>query len=156
MKVFNGVKNNKFSKLDGKKLKIAIVQARFNEKITNQLTEGAIRGLKNLGVLTANISVFKVPGAVEIPLFCQKLSRIKKYRGIITIGAVIKGQTAHFEYISQAAINGIMQVMLNENLPIALGVITTYNEAQAKARSRKDKFNKGYEAALALVETILK
>jgi 6,7-dimethyl-8-ribityllumazine synthase len=150
------MKTNKFSKLDGSKLKIAIVQARFNSQITDSLVRGAMRGLRQAGVSTGKINLFKTPGAFEIPLVCQKLARTRKYHGIITIGAVIKGETAHFDYISQAAISSVMQVMLQENLPIALGIITTYNAGQAKARSRDNQSNKGYEAALALVEMVLK
>jgi len=149
------MKLNSFKKLDGKKLNIAIVQARFNREITDKLTKGAVRGLRQAGVKPDKISLFKIPGAFEIPYLCQKLAQAKKYHGIITIGAVIKGQTAHFEYISQAAINGVMQVMLEKELPIALGIITAFNPAQAKARSRDNQANKGYEAALALVEMIL-
>ncbi len=148
------MKSNIFAKLNGKNLRIAIVQARFNSQITDNLAEGAARGLKQAGVPAGKISLFKVPGTFEIPLVSQKLARTKKYHGIITIGAVIKGETAHFEYISQAAINGVMEVMLKENLPIALGILTAYDPAQAKERSRDDNDNKGYEAALALVETL--
>ena len=154
MKISNGVKSNIFTRLSGKNLRIAIIQARFNAEITDNLAKGAVLGLKQAGVLAHKISLFKVPGAFEIPLVSQKLARTKKYHGIITIGAVIKGETAHFEYISQAAINGVMSVMLKEKLPIALGIITAYNLAQAKARCRADQTNKGYEAALALMETI--
>ncbi len=142
--------------MDGKKLNIAIVQARFNQQITDNLVKGASRGLKQAGVLAAKISLFKTPGAFEIPYVCQKLARSKKYHGIITIGAVIKGETAHFEYISLTVVEAVMKVMLRENLPIALGVLTAYNAAQAKARSRDNQDNKGYEAALALVEMINK
>lgn len=148
------MKINKFVKLNGKNLRLAIVQARFNPQITDNLAKGAIRGLKRAGVPADKISLFKTPGAFEIPYVCQKLARDGKYHGIITIGAVIKGATAHFEYISQAAINGVMEVMLKEKLPIALGILTAYNLAQAKERSRDNNDNKGYEAARALVETI--
>lgn len=156
MKISNRVKPNNFFKLNGKNLNIAIVQARFNKQITDKLTQGARRGLQQAGVKPERISLFEAPGSFEIPLICQKLSQSGKYHGIITIGAVIKGETAHFEYISQAAVSGVMQVMLKENLPIALGILTAYNSAQAKARSRGDRANKGYEAALALVEMINK
>ena len=148
------MKTNKFTELDGKKLKIAIVQARFNAQITDNLTKGAIRGLKQAGVSPDKISIFKVPGAFEISYVCQKISQTKAYHGIITIGAVIKGETAHFEYISQAAINGVMSVMLKTGRPISLGIITAYSLAQARARSGSVKTNKGYEAALALLEMI--
>ncbi|MDO8592277.1 MAG: 6,7-dimethyl-8-ribityllumazine synthase [bacterium] len=149
------MKSNIFSKLNGDKLKIAIVRARFNSQITDKLAQGALAALKLAGVKSANISVHETPGSFEIPLVCQKLARTRKYHGIITIGAIIKGETAHFEYISQAAIGGVTQVMLAERLPITLGIITTYNLRQAQARCRADQANKGYEAALALVEMIL-
>jgi len=148
------MKSNIFAKLNGKNLRLAIVQARFNKEITDNLAQGARRALKQAGVKADKISLFETPGAFEIPLVCQQLAQTRKYHGIITIGAVIKGGTAHFEYISQAAINGVMSVMLKERLPIALGIITTYNLAQAKARCRADQTNKGHEAAMALVETI--
>lgn len=148
------MKSNKFTTLNGKSLRLAVVQSRFNQTITEKLAEGARQALKEAGVRPENISWFKVPGTFEIPLICQKISQIKKYHGIITIGAVIKGETAHFEYISQAAINGIMSVMLKTGLPISLGIITAYSLAQARARCRADKTNKGYEAAMALLEIL--
>lgn len=149
------MKSNIFNKLNGKNLRLAIVQSRFNQIITDKLANGAQQALKQAGVKAENISLFKTPGAFEIPLVCQKISQTKTYHGIITIGAIIKGETAHFEYISQAAINGVMSVMLETKLPITLGIITAYNLTQAKARCRADKTNKGYEAARALVEMII-
>lgn len=148
------MKLNKFTKLDGKNFRLAVVQSRFNQAITERLAQGARRALRETGVKEENIDWFKAPGVFEIPLVCRKISQIKKYHGIMTLGAVIKGETAHFEYISQAAINGIMSVMLKTGLPISLGIITAYNLAQARARCRVDKTNKGYEAALALLETL--
>lgn len=149
------MKSNTFNELNGKNLNIAIVKARFNHEITDSLARGARKALEKIGVKSDKISQFTVPGAFEIPYVCQKLALSGKYHGIITIGAVVKGETAHFEYISQAVVSGIMEVMLKTKLPIALGVITAYNPRQAKARSRDDKANKGYEAALALAEMII-
>lgn len=149
------MKSNIFNKLNGKNSRLAIVQARFNNAITDKLADGARQALEQAGVKSKNISLFKTPGAFEIPLVCQKISQTKVYHGIITIGAVIKGETAHFEYISHAAINGIMSVMLKTGLPISLGIITAYSLAQARARCRADKTNKGYEAAMALLEMIV-
>ena len=152
------MKSNTFKKLNGKGLKIAIVQARFNRKITDALAQGAVKALMESGVAEKDVKIFQVPGAFEIPLVCQRLARPpaggKKYNGIIAIGAIIKGETAHFDYIAQAATDGIMRVMLDQNLPIAFGVIATYNLAQAKARARDNKNNKGYEAAMALIEIL--
>lgn len=149
------MKLNKFVKFDGKNFHLAIIQSRFNQIITDKLADGARRALEQNGVKPENISLFKVPGAFEIPLACQKISQIKAYHGIITIGAVIKGQTAHFEYISRAAISGVMSVMLKTGLPISLGIITAYNLAQAKARSGSGETNKGAEAARALLEMLV-
>lgn len=148
------MKSNQFAKLNGRNFRLAIVQARFNQIITDKLANGARQALQQAGVKPENISWFKTPGAFEIPLVCQKISQIKTYHGIITVGAVIKGETAHFEYISQAAINGIMSVMLKTGLPISLGIITAYSLAQTRARCRADKTNKGYEAAMALLEML--
>ncbi|MEA3464031.1 MAG: 6,7-dimethyl-8-ribityllumazine synthase [Patescibacteria group bacterium] len=150
------MKTNTFKKLNGKGLKVAITQARFNPKITDALTKGAVKALKGAGVISKDIKIFQVPGSFEIPLICQKLARTKKFDGIITIGAVVKGETAHFDYIAKAAADGIMRVMLDQNIPVTFGIITTYNLQQAKVRAKNNKNNKGHEAALALVEMILR
>ena len=148
------MKVNAFGKLNGKGLKIAIVQARFNQKITDELISGAVKGLEESKVLQKDIKIFQAPGSFEIPLICQEAAKTKKFDGIIAIGAVIKGETAHFDYIAKAVADGILKVMLDQNIPIIFGVITTYNLRQAEARAKNNKDNKGYEAALALVETI--
>ncbi|MDP3043227.1 MAG: 6,7-dimethyl-8-ribityllumazine synthase [bacterium] len=146
------MKTNTFNKLNGEGLKIAIAQARFNSDITGALARGAVKALKEAGVRDGDIKIFQAPGSFEIPLLCQKLVKTKKYNGIIAIGAVIKGETAHFDYIAKATTDGIMRVMLDYNVPIAFGVITAYNMKQAQARARNDKSNKGYEAGMALLE----
>lgn len=148
------MKNNNFNQLDGKNLKIAIVRARFNEPITGGLLLGAETALKAFGVQAKNIKIFEVPGAFEIPIVCQQVAQKKKFNGIITIGAIIKGETAHFDFIAGETSRGIMKVMLDNNLPISFGVITTFNLKQAQKRAKNDEHNKGYEAAAALLETI--
>lgn len=148
------MKSNSFKKNSGKGLKIAIVQARFNEKITGGLLQGAVKALWESGVAEKDVAIYKVPGSFEIPLACQKIAKSKKFDGIVAIGAVIKGETAHFEYIAQPTVDGIMRVMLDERTPISMGVITTYNLKQAQARAKDNKSNKGYEAAMALLETL--
>ena len=148
------MKFNTFNKQNSKGLKVAIVQARFNQKITDALTKGAVKALKKSGVADKDIKIFQVPGSFEIPLVCQRLAKAKKYDGIITIGAVIKGETAHFDYIAKAATDGVMRVMLDFGIPITFGIITTYDLAQAKKRARNNKSNKGYEAGMALAEMI--
>lgn len=146
------MKTNTFQKINGKGLKIAIVQARFNREITDGLSGGAAKALKEADV--ADPEIFLAPGAFEIPLICQKLAKTEEFDGIIAIGAVIKGETAHFDYVAKAATDGILKVMLECGIPIAFGVLVAYDLEQAKARAQDDKNNKGYEAALALVETI--
>jgi len=148
------MEDNKFGKLDGHKCKIAIVRARFNENITNDLVKGSQKALQECGVLSKNIKIFSVPGSLEIPLLCQALARKKKFNGLVTIGAVIKGETADFEYVAKTASEGILRVMLDHHLPITFGVITAYNLDQAKKRSENNKSNKGFEAAKALIEMI--
>ncbi|KKQ62064.1 MAG: 6,7-dimethyl-8-ribityllumazine synthase [Parcubacteria group bacterium GW2011_GWE2_38_18] len=148
------MKTNVFKKLDGKTLKVAIVQSRFNEMITDGLKESAVKALLEIGVVEKNIKVLQVPGAFEIPLICKKIALAKKFNGIIALGAIIKGDTAHFEYVAGGATDGIMQVMLETNMPIAFGVLTTQDKKQAEIRSGNDDSNKGREAALALIETI--
>jgi len=148
------MKVNIFKKLNGKGKKIAIIQAHFNGGITGAMTSGAVKALNESGVQDDNIEVFIVPGSVEIPIACQKVARLKRFDGIITVGAIIKGETAHFDYVAQAVTDGFMRVSLDEGIPISFGVITTYNQDQAKARAKDNNNNKGYEAAMALVETL--
>lgn len=144
------MKTNIFQELNGQGLKIAIVQARFNRNVTDGLTNGAVKALKKAGV--ADIEIFLVPGSFEIPIFCQRIA--KKFDGIVTIGAVIKGETAHFDYVAKAAADGVARVTLDQDIPIAFGILITYDPEQAEARAKNDESNKGYEAALALIETI--
>jgi 6,7-dimethyl-8-ribityllumazine synthase len=148
------MKVNTFKKLNGEGKRIAIVQAHFNENITGAMTDGAVKALKESGVQDDNIEVFIVPGSVEIPIVCQKVAREKRFDGIITIGTIIKGETAHFDYVAKAVTDGFMRVSLDEGIPITFGVITTYNLEQAEARAKDDDNNKGYEAAMALIETL--
>jgi 6,7-dimethyl-8-ribityllumazine synthase len=98
------------------------------------------------------VDVCSVPGAFEIPFALSRLARGHKYAALITLGAVIKGETPHFEYISQSVAGGIMEVMLKERIPIAFGVLTTNNKRQALARSGGKRGNKGEEAALVAIE----
>lgn len=148
------MKSNVFNNLNGKGLKIAIVQARFNQDITDNLLNGVLTALKKADVNNKNIKIIKVPGSFEIPFACQKIALKKKFDGIVAIGAIIKGETAHFNYIAKAATDGIMRTILDYKIPIAFGIITTYTLAQAKKRSRDNKENSGYGSTMALIETI--
>ena len=140
-------------KIDGKNLKVGIVVSRFNDDITGKMLEGALRILSENSVQEKNIQIVWVPGSFEIPLACQKLAKSRKPNGIVAIGAVIKGDTDHYYYISGETTRGIMKIMLDYSLPIGFGVITTNNLRQAKERSGKTG-NKGGEAAEAMLQMI--
>lgn len=135
-----------------KELHFAIVQSRFNEKICDRLVAAALSCLREQGYNENDIPVIKVPGAFEIPLIADKLASLKKYDAIICLGAVIKGETAHFEYISKAVTDGILQVGLKHGMPIIFGVLTAYNEQQAEERSGERENNKGWEAAESAIK----
>lgn len=132
-------------------MKFAIITSRFNEEVTSGLKRGAREYLTEKGV--GAIDEFPAPGAFEIPLIAQKLAKTRRYDGIICLGCVIKGDTAHFEFISLGATIGIIQSMLATEIPVTFGVLTTYTEEQALLRSRENAENKGREAAAACYET---
>ena len=134
--------------------RLAVVVSRFNPEITGGLREGARAWLAEHGITLREEDLFDSPGAFELPLIAQTLARSGRYGGVICLGCVIKGDTAHFEFISLGAATGVMQASLVTGVPIAFGVLTTYTEEQAIARSRNDAHNKGREAAAACVETL--
>lgn len=134
--------------------RIAIVVSRFNEDVTNGLLSGARASLAEHGIDLPESDLYSAPGAFEIPLIAQTLARTGKYDGVICLGCVIKGDTAHFEYISHAASTGLMAASLATGVPLTFGILTTYTDEQAIARSRDDVHNKGREATLACLEAI--
>lgn len=134
--------------------KVAIVAARFNGAVVENLTKGAIDILQRSGVATQNIKVIYVPGAFEIPIAALQAAKTGNYTGLITLGAVIRGATAHFEYVASGATNGIMTAMQQTGVPITFGVLTTENLEQAIQRAGTTVGNKGAEAAMALLEMI--
>lgn len=134
--------------------RIAIVASKFNSEVTEGLLEGALVELKTAGVQEKDIAIFRTPGAFEIPLTAKKLCASKKYSAVICLGAVIKGETAHFEYISYAVTKGILQVSLESGIPVTFGVLTAYTDEQAMERSKPGERNKGAEAARAALEMI--
>ncbi|HZI50663.1 MAG TPA: 6,7-dimethyl-8-ribityllumazine synthase [Terriglobia bacterium] len=131
-------------------LKIAIVASRFNSEITDRLIAGAQEALRGL----AEVSLIHVPGAFEIPLAAKSAALSKRFDAIVAIGCVIRGETAHFEYISHVASTGIAQVSLETGVPITFGVLTVDTDEQAMARSVPGGDNKGYHAAQAAVEMV--
>ena len=132
--------------------KFCIVIARFNDFIGSKLLEGAVDTLKRHGAKDENIDVVKVPGAFEIPVVAQKLAQSKKYNAIIALGAVIKGSTPHFDYVSAEVSKGISQVSLQTGIPVAFGVLTTDNIEQAIERAGTKAGNKGADAAKTAIE----
>ena len=142
------------TKTDNSAMRVGIVCSRFNEFIVQALLDGAHRGLAKCGVNTTNIDVAWVPGAYEIPLAARTMATSGRYEILITLGAVIRGDTAHFEYVAGPCAEGIMQVQLETLIPIGFGVLTVENVEQAAARSRPDDTNKGYEAADVAIEMV--
>ena len=133
--------------------RFAVIVSRFNEKVTGGLLNGTRQFLAEKKITLADADVFYAPGAFEIPLIAQRLARTGHYAGVICLGCVIKGDTAHFEFISLGATIGIQQASLTTGVPIAFGILTTYTDEQATARSSADAHNKGREAAAACLES---
>ncbi|HET6656066.1 MAG TPA: 6,7-dimethyl-8-ribityllumazine synthase [Gammaproteobacteria bacterium] len=134
--------------------RIAIVASRFNDFIVNGLVAGAHRMLKRHGIADDAIELLYVPGAFEIPLAAKKLAERGRCDGVIALGAVIRGDTAHFEFVAGECTRGLGQVMLETGLPIGFGVLTCDTDAQAMERSNSKQGNKGEEAALAVLEMV--
>ena len=129
-------------------MRIAIVASNFNEEITSSLINGALRCYKDVYNNELNSDyIYKVPGAFEIPSFINRLLDNIKVDAVVTLGCVIKGETAHFEYISKTVTDQIMNLSIhnNQNIPVIYGVLTTLDYQQALARTKQDKSNKGYE-----------
>ncbi|MGC1454289.1 MAG: 6,7-dimethyl-8-ribityllumazine synthase [Nitrospirota bacterium] len=138
--------------LSGKGLKVGIVAARFNDFITSRLVDGALDGLQRHGVAETDIEIVRVPGAYEIPLVAKRLAQTKKYNVIICLGAVIRGATPHFEYVSAEVSKGVASVSMGSDLPIIFGVLTTDTIEQAIERAGSKGGNKGWDAALSAIE----
>ncbi|HMS70145.1 MAG: 6,7-dimethyl-8-ribityllumazine synthase [Saprospiraceae bacterium] len=142
------------NKYDASELKVGIVVAKWNEKITSVLKQGALDTLLKNGLKEENTTILDVPGAFELPMGARLLLESKKYDGIICLGCVIKGETKHDEYISNAVANGIMQLGLTSGKPIIFGVLTPNDEQQAIDRSSGVHGNKGIEAAMTLLQML--
>ena len=135
---------------------IAIVASNFNRDIVDRLYSGAISTLEKNGINEEKVKVVRVPGAFEIPVTVKSLLDKKKYNAIITLGVIIRGETPHFEYISNACAHGISQLAINSGTPIIFGVLTVDNKKQAEERSNIDPMekNKGSEAAQAALDMV--
>ena len=135
-------------------MKVAIVASRFNEIIVNKLLGGAVDGLVRHGVDENNITAVWVPGAFEIPIAADKLAKSGKYDAVICVGAVIRGDTTHYDYVCNEVSKGVAHVSLNTGIPVLFGVITTENIEQAIARAGSKAGNKGYDCALSAIEMV--
>lgn len=135
-------------KLDGKKLSIGIVQARFNEGITNILAAACLQELEALGVEEQNITHVKVPGALEVPCALQALAETENFDALIALGCIIRGETYHFELVANESGTAVTRLALDYQLPIANAILTVENQAQAEARQEE----KGRDAARVAVE----
>ena len=137
--------------LQGQGLKVAIVASRFNGFITDRLVEGALDALRRHGVQEKDISLVKVPGSFELPLAVRRASA-GKVDAVIALGALIRGGTPHFEYLSAEVTKGVAQVMLDSGVPVSFGVLTTDTVEQAIERAGTKSGNKGFEAASSAIE----
>jgi 6,7-dimethyl-8-ribityllumazine synthase len=133
-------------------LKVGIVVGRFNEFITSKLLGGALDGLKRHGLSEDNIDVAWVPGAFEIPFLTKKMADTNNYDAIITLGAVIRGSTPHFDYVCKEVSKGVSSISLETGVPVIFGVLTTDTIEQAIERAGTKAGNKGWEAALSAIE----
>ena len=132
--------------------KFCIIVSRFNDFIGSKLLAGAIDELKRHGVSSENIDVVKVPGAFEIPVIAQKCAKSNKYNAIITLGAVIKGSTTHYDYVCAEVSKGVASVSLEYEKPVIFGVITTNSIEEAIERAGTKAGNKGFDAAISAIE----
>lgn len=140
--------------LDASSVRVAIVCARFNEPVTRALLEGAVGALKEHGATDEQIEIAWVPGSFELPLAAQWVADRSDIAAVICLGAVIRGETPHFEYVSHAAATGILRVSLDSGKPVAFGVLTTDTPEQAFERAGGKIGNKGADAALAALEMV--
>ena len=138
--------------LEGRELRFGIVVSRFNRSVTAPLLAGALEALKAHGVADDDVVVAHVPGAFEIPFAADAMARAAKYHALICLGAVVRGETPHFDYICAEVTRGLGRIMAEQRLPIAFGVLTTDTIEQALARAGEGHGNKGYEAAVTAIE----
>jgi 6,7-dimethyl-8-ribityllumazine synthase len=134
--------------------RIALIASRFNELVVERLVAGARDALLRHGIADGSLSLVRVPGAFELPLVAKQLAATGHYRGIVALGCVVRGDTAHFDYVAGGAANGLMQVSLAHGLPIGFGVLTVDTMEQALDRAGGKAGNKGADAALAVLEQL--
>lgn len=138
----------------GEGLRVGIAVARFNQAVTDQLLAGALEALREHGVADDAVDVASVPGAFELPLAAQRLAMTGRYDALVCLGAVVRGETPHFEFVANEAAAGVGEVARRFDLPVAFGVLTTDTMDQALARAGGAAGNKGYEAAVTALEMV--
>lgn len=141
-------------KQDANGLKVGIVVSRFNHFVTEKLLEGAVDGFVSHGGAETNLTIVRVPGAFEIPLAIDRMAASGAYDALVCLGAVIRGDTPHFDYVCDAVTRGIGDAVQNYKIPVGFGVLTTDDSQQALARAGAKDANKGYEALLTAVEMV--
>jgi 6,7-dimethyl-8-ribityllumazine synthase len=141
-------------KLSSQGLRVALVASRFNSFVTDRLVEGAVDAIARTGGDPDAVRIYKVPGAFEIPLVTKRLASSGRYDAVICLGAVIRGATPHFDYVAAEVSKGVAQVALETGVPVGFGVLTTDTLEQAVERAGAKAGNKGWEAAMAVVETV--
>ena len=138
--------------LDARGLRFAIVVARFNSFITERLLSGALDALQRSGAKADDVEIVRVPGSWEMPVVARALAEKKKHHGIICLGCVIRGETAHFDFVAGEAAKGLGQVAAQTGVPVAFGVLTTNTVDQAVDRAGAKSGNKGFDAAMTAIE----
>lgn len=141
-------------KLVSQNIKIGIIASRFNEFITSKLIEGALDGLKRHSVKDENIDIAWVPGSFEVPLIASKMAKSNKYDALICLGAVIRGDTTHYDYVCSEVSKGIAHVALDNGIPVMFGILTTENIEQAIERAGTKSGNKGFDCAMGAIEMV--
>lgn len=141
-------------KLSSQGLRVALVASRFNSFVTDRLVEGAVDAIARTGGDPDAVRIYKVPGAFEIPLVTKRLASSGRYDAVVCLGAVIRGATPHFDYVAAEVSKGVAQVALETGVPVGFGVLTTDTLEQAVERTGAKAGNKGWEAAMAVVETV--
>lgn len=140
--------------LNSKGLKIALVLSRFNEFMSGKLLEGALDALHRTGASDGDLAVYKVPGAFEVPQVAARLAATGEFDGIICLGVLIRGATPHFDFLAAEAAKGVAQTALQHGVPISFGVLTTDSLEQAIERAGSKSGNKGFDAAMSVIEMV--
>jgi 6,7-dimethyl-8-ribityllumazine synthase len=134
--------------------RFALVAARFNQSVVDHLVEGAKEGFKSSGVAEESIDLIWVPGSFEIPMVAKRLAATGKYAAVVCLGAVIRGETDHYEYVAAEAARGVAEASMTTGVPVIFGILTCATEEQALDRAGGKEGNKGYDAALAAIEMV--